>query len=66
MNNYTPSASHKLRLTLPYNPWIDGQVERMNRTHKEATVKKFHYETHDKLKEHLQRFFNAFISMEKD
>ena len=28
------------RLTFPGNPWTNGQVERMNRTIKKATVKK--------------------------
>nr|GLK21511.1 hypothetical protein GCM10017606_23380 [Microbacterium terregens] len=31
------------RLTKPNYPWTNGQVERMNRTIKEATVKRFHY-----------------------
>lgn len=48
------------RLTLPYHPWTIGQVERMNRTIKDATVKKYHYETHDKLKQHLQCFIDAY------
>jgi transposase InsO family protein len=33
------------RLTKPKHPWTNGQVERMNRTIKDATVKRFHYET---------------------
>ena len=33
------------RLTTPKHPWTNGQVERMNRTLKDATVKRFHYET---------------------
>lgn len=31
----------------------------MNRTIKEATVKRYHYETHDDLKEHLAQFLAA-------
>jgi IS30 family transposase len=33
------------RLTKPNHPWTNGQVERMNRTLKDATVKKYHYQT---------------------
>lgn len=47
------------RLTKPNHPWTNGQVERMNRTLKEATVKRYHYGTHDQLREHLQNFVDA-------
>ena len=48
------------RRTKPKHPWTNGQVERMNRTLKEATVKRFYYETHTQLKEHLQTFLMAY------
>ena len=48
------------RLTLPKHPWTNGQVERMNRTIKEATVRRYHYETHQHLKNHLADFINAY------
>ena len=48
------------RLTLPHQHWTNEQVERMNRTIKEATLKKCHYLTHDKLKEHLQCFVDTY------
>ncbi len=41
------------RLTKPNHPWTNGQVERMKRTIKGATVKRFHYESHDQLRTHL-------------
>ena len=48
------------RLTKPNHPWTNGQVERMNRTLKEATVRRYHYETHDQLREHLVTFLAAY------
>ncbi len=48
------------RLTKPRHPWTNGQVERMNRTLKDATVKRFHYETHDQLRSHLADFIGAY------
>ena len=32
----------------------------MNRTLKEATVKRYHYESHEQLNQHLQLFLNAY------
>ncbi|TPG39210.1 transposase, partial [Roseomonas nepalensis] len=48
------------RLTKPRHPWTNGQVERMNRTIKDATVKRYHYETHDELRQHLDQFVAAY------
>lgn len=48
------------RLTKPNHPWTNGQVERMNRTLKEATVKRYHYESHDQLRAHLADFLAAY------
>ena len=38
----------------------NGQVERMNRTIKDATVKRYHYASHDELRAHLQLFVDAY------
>jgi transposase InsO family protein len=48
------------RLTKPRHPWTNGQVERMNRTIKDATVKRFHYGSHDQLRQHLTDFVAAY------
>lgn len=48
------------RLTKPNHPWTNGQVERMNLTIKEATVKRFHYESHGELRAHLGDFLAAY------
>ena len=48
------------RLTKPNHPWTNGQVERMNRTLKEATVHRYFYETHRQLREHLTTFLAAY------
>ncbi len=48
------------RLTKPKHPWTNGQVERMNRTLKDATVKRFHYASHDQLRQHLADFVAAY------
>ena len=48
------------RFTKPNHPWTNGQVERMNRSLKEATIKRYHYETHRQLKEQLAAFLDAY------
>jgi hypothetical protein len=48
------------RFTKINHPWTNGQVERMNRTIKDATVKRFHYNTHDQLSRHLADFISAY------
>ena len=37
-----------------------GSFERMNRTIKEATVKRYHYDTHQQLETHLADFIAAY------
>lgn len=44
------------RTTKARHPWTNGQVERMNRTIKDATIKRFYYESHDQLRQHLADF----------
>lgn len=55
-------AEHEIehRLTKPYHPWTNGQVEKMNRTIKDAAVKRFHYDSHEQLQSHLGDFVNAY------
>ena len=48
------------RLTKIKHPWTNGQVERMNRTIKDATVKRYHYDDHRQLRQHLEDFFKAY------
>jgi transposase InsO family protein len=48
------------RLTKPNHPWTNGQVERMNRTIKDATVKSYYYDAHDQLQSHLADFVMAY------
>jgi transposase InsO family protein len=48
------------RLTKPRHPWTNGQVERMNRTIKDATVRRFHYDDHEQLRAHLTDFVQAY------
>ena len=48
------------RFPKPAHPWTKGQVERFNRTLKEATVQRYHYQTTEQLNEHLQAFLLAY------
>jgi len=48
------------RLTKPNHPWTNGQVERMNRTIKDATVRRHHYDKNDQLHTHLADFIAAY------
>ena len=48
------------RLTKPNHPWTNGQVERMNRTIKDATTKRYHYDSHEQLRRHLELFLDAY------
>jgi transposase InsO family protein len=42
------------------HPPTNGQVEWMNRTITEATVKRFHYDDHAQLEKHLVDFMDAY------
>jgi len=48
------------RFTKLNHPWTNGQVERMNRTIKDATVKRYHYDDHAQLEQHLADFIAAY------
>jgi hypothetical protein len=48
------------RLTKSNHPWTNGQVERMNRTIKDATVKRYYYPSHDHLKQPLHTLLMAY------
>lgn len=48
------------RFTKLNHPWTNGQVERMNRTIKDATVKRYHYDDHAQFERHLADFIAAY------
>lgn len=48
------------RLTKFRHPWTNGQVERFNKTIKDATVKIYHYDSFIQLEKHLQEFIFAY------
>jgi transposase InsO family protein len=49
------------RLTKPNHPWTNGQAERMYRTSKDATVKRYHHDGREQLLSHLTDFIDAHI-----
>ena len=48
------------RFTKINHPWTNGQVERMNCTIKDATVRRYHYDNHAQLEHHLGDFVAAY------
>ena len=48
------------RLTKPNHPCTNGQVERMNRTIKDATVKRYYYDNPEPLRSPLVDFLDAY------
>lgn len=46
--------------TKPRHPWTNGQVERTNRTIKEAIVRRYHYDDHEQQGAHLADFIAAY------
>ena len=50
----------KHKLTKFRHPWTNGQVERTNRTIKDATTKTYHYESLKHLEKHLNQFMLAY------
>ncbi len=47
------------RLTQPNHPWTNAKAERLNRSVRDVTVKRFHDESHDRLRRHLDDFLSA-------
>jgi hypothetical protein len=60
---HQPHLSRARHRASPYQaqPSVDQyQVEPMDRTLKEATVRRYHYETHRQLREHLGALLDAY------
>jgi transposase InsO family protein len=53
------------RHTKPYTPKTNGQVERFNRTLKEATLKKYHYDNKDIMEKHINDFIIVYNCAKK-
>jgi transposase-like protein len=43
------------RTTKPAHPWTNGQVERVNGILEEKTIKRFTYESHEQIRQHLKQ-----------
>jgi transposase InsO family protein len=52
------------QLTKPNHPWTNGLVEQMNRTIKDATVKRFHQDSHDQLRQNSRTSWQPTTSPE--
>lgn len=50
------------RLTRPFHPWTNGQVERMIRATKDATIRSLHYSTLGELSAHLKDYLWTYNS----
>ncbi|SPJ32788.1 hypothetical protein KSP9073_00789 [Kushneria phyllosphaerae] len=50
------------RLTRPFHPWTNGQVERMNRILKDTMTRSCHYATLEELADHLKNYLWAYNS----
>ncbi len=48
------------RLTKLDHPWMNGQVERISRTIKESTIKRFHCKSHEHLRAHVADFMAVY------
>lgn len=48
------------RLTKPSYPWTNGQVERLSRMPKVATVGRYSFDSHNQLRVYLKIFVEAY------
>ncbi len=48
------------RFTKPNHPWTNGQVELMNRTIKDATIRRYHYGSRQQFEVHFSALLDAY------